>query len=56
MEKKVTWNDLNSATCSELKRTYNLSDRQLENQLQKHLEGATVTEMRSKYQEVYTKR
>lgn len=56
MEKKVTWTDLNSATCSELKRTYNLSDRQLENQIQKHLDGANPTEMRAKYQEVYSKR
>lgn len=56
MEKKVTWNDLNSATSAELKKTYKLSDRQLENQIQRHLHGANPTEMREKYKEVYSKR
>ena len=39
---KVTWNDLHNATFKELKKTYKLTDRQLENQVRKHMDGANA--------------
>lgn len=55
-KQKVTWNDLTSATQQELKKTYKLNDRQLENQVRGHLDGANATERRNLYQDVYGKR
>lgn len=56
MSHKVTWNDLHSATQQELKKTYKLSDRQLENQVRQHLDGANASDRRNLYQVVYSKR
>lgn len=51
--KKVTWNDLHNATQHELKKTYKLTDRQLENQVRQHLDGASAGERRNMYEKVY---
>jgi hypothetical protein len=56
MNQKVTWNDLHSATFKELKKTYNLNDRQLENAVQKHLDGASSQEKRQLYKTVWDKK
>ena len=53
---KVQWNDIKDATQQELKKVYKLDDRQLENQVRYHLDGANATERRAKYQELYGKR
>lgn len=53
---KVTWNDIRDATSHELKKVYKINDRQLENQVRYHLDGANQTERRAKYQELYGKR
>jgi hypothetical protein len=54
--KKVTWNDLHSATFKELKKTYKLNDRQLENQVRNHLDGANAGERRGLYEKVWNKK
>lgn len=56
MKQKVTWNDLHNATQHELRKVYKLNDRQLENQVRNHLDGANAKERRNLYQEVYGKR
>ena len=54
-EPKLTWSDLNNATHHELKKTYKLSDRQLEMAVRKHWDGANEKERRSLYDTVYRK-
>lgn len=53
---KVTWNDLHSATFGELKAKYKLNDRQLENQVRRHMDGANPTERRELYKKVWDKK
>jgi hypothetical protein len=50
---KVTWNDLFSATFSDIKRVYKLNDRQLENSVRRHLDGANPQERRDLYKTVW---
>jgi hypothetical protein len=50
---KVTWNDLKSATPNELKKTYKLNDKQLENQVRRHMDGANPAERRQLYESVW---
>lgn len=56
MEKKVTWNDLHDAAPKELMKHYNLSERQLQQQLTRHLDGATHKDRQQVYKDVYLKR
>lgn len=56
MDKKVTWNDLHSATFKELKKTYKLDNRQLERAVQNHLVGASAQEKRELYKAVWDKK
>lgn len=56
MTQKVTWNDLHNATQQELRKTYKLNDRQLENAVRNHLHGANASERRRLYETVYGKR
>ena len=56
MNQKVTWSDLHSATQQELRKTYKLNDKQLENQIRNHLYGANAQERRKLYERVYGKR
>jgi hypothetical protein len=56
MTQKVSWNDLHNATQQELRKTYKLNDRQLENQIRHHLDGANPVEKRNLYETVYGKR
>jgi hypothetical protein len=53
---KVTWNDIHEAHQQELKKTYKLTDRQLEQQVRKHLYGADTSERRRMYEVTYGKR
>jgi hypothetical protein len=54
--RNVTWNDLHNATHHELKKTYKLTDRQLENQIRRHWDGSNQIEKRKLYETVYLKR
>ena len=56
MEKKVQWNDIESATQQELKKIYKINDRQLEQQLRRHIDGANPQERRQVYEKMYGKR
>lgn len=56
MMSKVTWNDLHNATFKELKKTYNLNDRQLETQVRAHMDGANPAERRGLYKTVWDKK
>lgn len=56
MEKKIAFNDIKNATCHELKKTYKMTDRQLEQALRHHTYGASNQEKRRIYQELYGKR
>lgn len=56
IQRKVTWNDLHNATQHELKKTYKLSDRDLERQVRSHLDGASRDDSQSLYKTVYDKR
>ena len=53
MSKTPTWNDFNSARPAELKKTYKINDRQLENAFRNHLDGANANERRSMYDKLY---
>ena len=53
---KVTWNDLHNATFKELKKTYKLNDRQLENQVRKHMDGANAEQRSDLYKTVWSKK
>ncbi len=53
----VTWNDLHNASHKELKDTYKLTDRQLENQVRRHLDdGASMEDRRNVYKTVWDKK
>jgi hypothetical protein len=53
---KVTWSDLHEATFKELKKTYKLDDRQLENQVRRHMDGANAKERSDLYRTVWDKK
>lgn len=53
---KVTWNDLHNATFKELKKTYQLNDKQLENQVRRHLDGASSEQRSQVYKTVWSKK
>lgn len=53
MSKQPTWNDFHEAKPAELKKTYKLNDRQLENAYRKHLDGANAGERRGMYENLY---
>ena len=51
---KITWNDMHSATFKELKKTYKMTDRQIEMGVRKHLDGASTAERNKMYETVYS--
>lgn len=53
---KVTYGDLFNASFKELKKTYKLNDRDLENSVRKHLDGANAKERRDMYKTVWDKK
>lgn len=54
--KKITWRDMHEGTQQELKRTYKMNARELENAVRYHLDGASAPERRKLYETVYGKR
>lgn len=56
MSKTPTLRDIETATQHELKKTYNLTDRQLENAMRDHLYSSTQQEMRKEYEKFYGRR
>ena len=55
MAKKPTRSDLHEATFKDIKRVYKLNDRQLENSVRKHMDGANPAERRDLYKTVWCK-
>lgn len=55
-EKKIPWKDFYSATQDELRKTYKVNQRQLENSARSHLDGASESERREFYQQFYGRR
>lgn len=53
---KITWQDIHCATFKELKKTYKLNDRQLEQQVRSHMDGANASERRDLYKTVWDKK
>lgn len=53
MSKKPTWNDFQEAKPAELKKTYKMNDRQLEQSYRTHLVGASRPEYRREYEKLY---
>jgi hypothetical protein len=57
MSKMPTYNDLMTGTSAELKKTYKITDRQLEVATRRQMDGANSQERREFYESVYnTKR
>jgi len=54
--KKVSYHDLMTASGSEIKKTYKLNDRQLEQAVRRHHDGANANERRAFYEQVYNKK
>lgn len=53
MGNPITWNDINSGTCAELKKVYKVDDKGLEVQMRKHLDGANQKQMQKFYETFY---
>jgi hypothetical protein len=53
---KVTWQDLHSATFKELKKTYKLTDKALDQAVRSHLDGASAQERSQLYKTVWDKK
>lgn len=51
--KKISWNEMHNYHSSELKKKYKINDRQLEQSVRYHLDGANAAERRNVYKEVY---
>lgn len=50
---KPTYHDLFNASIPDLKRVYKLNDKQVEQTVRKHLDGASQTEMRGIYGKIW---
>jgi hypothetical protein len=53
MAKGPTYNDVINESATELKKFYRLSERQLEQNVRKHLYGAGQREMTKMYEKIY---
>lgn len=53
---KVTWNDIESGSQADLKKTYKMTDRQLEQSVRNHIGGANAQERRKVYQQFYSRK
>ena len=49
----MSWTELNSGEIQKRKKFYNLTDRQLEQQVRSHLNGATKEERNKVYEDIY---
>jgi len=52
--KKLSWNEITSYSGKELKAHYKLNDRQIEQKMRHHLDGANSSERRQVYQQLWT--
>jgi|GEM_PF-1888975 hypothetical protein len=55
-QKDITWRDIHDGTLPELKKSYKMNDRQVEQSLRKHLDGANAQDKRNLYEKLYGKR
>lgn len=53
--KKLTWNEISNFKSQELKGRYKLSDRQLEQGMRHHLDGANTKERHEVYNKLWRK-
>lgn len=53
MDRRVQWNDIMNGSSSELKKTYKISDRQLEMAVKNHTKGASHQERLDVYNHVW---
>jgi len=51
--KRISWYELQSMHPTELKQKFKINDRQLEQSLRTHLDGATANERREVYHQVW---
>lgn len=51
--KKISWYEMHNMTSSELKKKHKINDRQLEQGVRFHLDGASVSERQTVYKNVY---
>ncbi len=51
--KKISWYDLHNLHSSELKNKYKINDKQLEQGMRKHMDGANSQEQRKFYGDVW---
>lgn len=51
--KKISWYELTNSHSSDLKKKYRINDRQLEQSVRQHLDGASVNERREFYKDVW---
>lgn len=54
--KDITWRDVQDGTLPELKKSYKMNDRQVEQSLRKHMDGASAQERSDLYAKLYGKR
>lgn len=55
-DKRVSWNDLTQGNFRDIKRVYKLDDRQLENAVRRHMDGANPQERRNLYETVWNRK
>lgn len=51
--KKISWYDMQNLHSSEIKKKYKINDRQMENGVRRHMDGANSTERRELYGQVW---
>lgn len=53
MTTKVSWHDLHNYSSQEIKKKYKLNDRQLEQSVRRHMDGASRDEREGLYKDVW---
>ena len=54
--KKISWYDMQNLHYSEIKKKYKVSDRQMEQGVRRHMDGANAQERRELYGQVWDSR
>lgn len=55
-DKKLSWNDITQGNFRDLQRVYKINDRQLENAVRRHMDGANPKERRELYETVWNRK
>lgn len=51
--KKISWYDMHNMHSSEIKKKYKINDRQMEQGVRRHMDGANASERRELYGQVW---